>query len=382
MAVPTPGSLTWPGAYDNADTLFGDPVNLVEFTLNGGIGSGDTSFAVLDPNSYISSMEVPGFLRFATGEIVYFTAMSTASFDTVERGVGGTSAASHLDGEVIRFIPVAEYFIQYKAAIMALQVELGLDPAGSLSTLVARLAVALDDDGTLKLSAIAEHTGISDDNIVEIDGTASDDQLARFTTNGIDGLSLANLIVALRGAGLIGIGDNDVLEVDGALAVNDIMQATAAGLQGLTYAQLKAVLNYIESVEGDTTPVLGGDLDANQKDIHDMKQVDFYETVDNGDSGATPTIDWNSGNQQQVKLTLNATFTFTAPAGPCGLTLYLIGNGAAKTTIFPSDCEFLDKAEPDVWGATTNEVVGIISLRYDPSLTPKYVMSGASLGVA
>jgi hypothetical protein len=45
---------------------------------------------------------------------------------------------------------------------------------------------------------------------------------------------------------------------------------------------------------------------------------------DNGDSGATPTIDWKNGNYQKIRMTANATFTFVDPAGPGSFTLRLL----------------------------------------------------------
>jgi len=99
---------------------------------------------------------------------------------------------------------------------------------------------------------------------------------------------------------------------------------------------------YMTDWEDDTSATAGGDVDMSDKDLHNIKQVDFQDTHDNGTSGAGKAIDWNEGNTQKVQLTANCTFTFTAPAGPCGLTLYLIGNATAYTTTFPATAEFVD----------------------------------------
>jgi len=178
------------------------------------------------------------------------------------------------------------------------------------------------------------------------------------------------------------IADNHLVTIDQADATTtEIARLTATGLESRSDAEIKAQLGYIEDVSEDITPTAGGDWDHSDKDLHNLKQVDFQDTHDNTTSGAAKTIDWNECNVQTVQLTGNVTFTFTAPAGPCGLTLYLTGNGTAYTTTFPASAEFVDDGEPEAWGATSGEIVGIISLRYDSTMTPNYIMSGAARGV-
>lgn len=212
---------------------------------------------------------------------------------------------------------------------------------------------------------VNEAQGVADGDVLRVDGTLVDNDLAYATASGIEGKTVTEFVALLRSAGLIGIGNNDILEVDDADAVvNDFARFTASGLQGRSYVETVALLDG------------AAEWDFDDHDLHNMKQVDFYDTHNNGDSGTTETIDWNECNIQKVRLTGNVTFTFTAPAGPCGLTLYLIGDGTVRTTTFPATAEFLDDSEPVAWGSTNNEVVGIISLRYDSSMTPNYIMTG------
>ena len=226
-------------------------------------------------------------------------------------------------------------------------------------TLRTSLGLAIDTD------VLAQRTiGIANTNLLIVNGTLADNDIAYATASGIEGKTVTELVALFRTAGLIGIGDNDILEVDGTVVANDIMQATAAGLKGLTYAELVAL------IDGSA------DWDFADHDLHNMKQVDFQDTHANSDSGAAITINWNECNIQSVRLTANCTFTFTAPAGPCGLTLYLLGDATVRTTTFPATAEFLDGSEPGAWGGTNNEIVGVVSLRYDSAMTPNYIMSG------
>lgn len=284
---------------------------------------------------------------------------------------------------------LATHMNQAFEEIIAIETELGADVAGDQTDLVTRLAVVLDIDGTLKLSGITEHTGIADDNIVEVDGSPNSAEMAVWTANGLDGKTYAELIALWRGAGLIGlddddilevdgtvvdtdmlvanaagvdgktyaelialwrgaaligIGDDDILEVDGTVAANDIMQATASGLQGLTYAELIAL------IDG------AADWDFGDKDLHNMKQVDFQDEHDEGNSSTAITLDFNEGNNLKFTVTDNCTVTLTAPAGPCHVQLKIINGGAFAIT-WPATALFPGGTEPD-WTASGTDIVG------------------------
>lgn len=133
-----PASVNWPTSLDDDTTLFGDPVNLAEFTLNGDIGSGDVTF---DVNESISDLNVPLFMRFQTGELVYVEGMSTPyTLSSVTRGLI-SAAQSHDNAEIVRAVPAAEYIIMLKRAIIALETELGLNPSSAtFADVAARLA--------------------------------------------------------------------------------------------------------------------------------------------------------------------------------------------------------------------------------------------------
>lgn len=145
------------------------------------------------------------------------------------------------------------------------------------------------------------------------------------------------------------------------------------------FATMDDLASEIEIVN-DETPQLGGDLDANEKDIHDMKQVDFFETHDNLTSGTSKTINWNNGNQQKLQMTGDACdLSYTDPSGPCALRLILIGDGTLRTNVdadHDGDAEWLDNGDPSGYGDTDDEIIGILNYVFDPDLIPKYIVSG------
>lgn len=62
------------------------------------------------------------------------------------------------------------------------------------------------------------------------------------------------------------------------------------------------------------------------------KQAYYDAEVDNGESGASKTIDWTAGNVQKITMTDNCTFSFTNPAGPGHYTLRSIQDAGGTNT--------------------------------------------------
>ena len=71
---------------------------------------------------------------------------------------------------------------------------------------------------------------------------------------------------------------------------------------------------YMKDLVDDTSPQLGGELDAGENTIG------FTERVNTSSSGSA-TIDWTKSNHQVITLTENTTLTFISPSKPCNLTL-------------------------------------------------------------
>jgi hypothetical protein len=91
-----------------------------------------------------------------------------------------------------------------------------------------------------------------------------------------------------------------------------------------------ALATKIGSVSEDTTPELGGELDAGEHTIG------FTERSNTSSAGAV-TIDWTKSNHQSITLTEDTTFTFTAPSNPCNLTLRIIQDATGGWNVtFPT----------------------------------------------
>jgi hypothetical protein len=171
----------YPAALDNNTSLLGDQVNQKSLTL----GEAHTnSVTTITMNATVSGVNYPGYILIDS-EVIHYTAISGATLTTCTRGANGTSAATHANEATVYFVPVANWANQLKRAIVATETELGTDPAGSLQDVKTRLAVALNNDGSVKDNAItlAMMAGGTDGNIISYD--ASGDPVAIAT--GSDG---------------------------------------------------------------------------------------------------------------------------------------------------------------------------------------------------
>ena len=99
----------------------------------------------------------------------------------------------------------------------------------------------------------------------------------------------------------------------------------------------------------------------------------FASLVDNGNAGATHTIDWTAGNKQKITTNANCTLTFTAPSGPTSLTLLIVHE--ASTTAYTYTWPVSVKWQNAVPAVTTNTSgsVDIVSCIW---ATPSYYCVG------
>jgi microcystin-dependent protein len=149
MAIPIASQ--YPTAYDDDTTLLGNPVNQIVLTLVGDLSTGATTIPVLED---ISSLNVPLFFVFETGEIVYAEGKDDGlkQLSSVTRS---NTPQGHNDGELIYVSLVAQHFTQPKRAILAIQSTLGLDPQGGAATVAARLQALSTDLAALEASISA-----------------------------------------------------------------------------------------------------------------------------------------------------------------------------------------------------------------------------------
>lgn len=82
------------------------------------------------------------------------------------------------------------------------------------------------------------------------------------------------------------------------------------------------------------------DLEAGGHALLDVLLVSFSEEFDNGESGATPEIDWKNGQKQRITLTSNSvSLSFVDPPGPGNFILKVVQDNQGGRSIngFPSN---------------------------------------------
>lgn len=90
----------------------------------------------------------------------------------------------------------------------------------------------------------------------------------------------------------------------------------------------------------------------------------FDEVVDNGNSGASMTINWQNGNKQKVTLSANCALSFTNPLGPCEGKLLIVqpSSGGPYTPTLPT-MKKLDGANFQ-WSTAAN-AIDVLAWFYD-----------------
>ena len=96
--------------------------------------------------------------------------------------------------------------------------------------------------------------------------------------------------------------------------------------------------NIVPNIVTDTTPELGGNLDAKDKNITGAGSISFTQELDNGSKTANFTVDFATDQKQKVTMTEN-TFTLTLDTTDVGVGNYLlkIVNGGLATLTWASE---------------------------------------------
>ena len=114
---------------------------------------------------------------------------------------------------------------------------------------------------------------------------------------------------------------------------------------------------------------VNGDIIANETITYDTE-------YNNGNSGASITVDWNNGNKQMVTMTANCTIGFTAPPGPSNLVLRLVQDAGGTNTIAITGALWPDGDTPTF--STGGNDVDIVSIYYNG--TNYYCQTGLNFG--
>ena len=246
-------------------------------------------------------------------------------------------------------------------AITSTAVELNLLDNAVGGSIVNNKAVIYDAAGvvnatTFELSgtALAFTRGIADNNLLEVDGSPSNGEFAKFTANGLEGRTAANVLSDI--GGLAASGAAEALNIDHLITLTGVAAAsdnlgTFTGATINDSVTIKAALQALETkVEAVQTDVDGNESDADsaiaavQADV-DQNETDADQAIADLLDGSTDftAIDVNGGNIDGATI---ATSNITVGSGK---TL----NVSAGTLTLADDQISGDKVEGGTINATT-----------------------------
>jgi len=139
---------------------------------------------------------------------------------------------------------------------------------------------------------------------------------------------------------------------------------TASNTITIVEADISDLGTYLANVVEDTTPQLGGDLDANGNDLLNLVVAGFVHPSTILSDG-TDTVDWTTGNGQYINLGSNAaiTLTFTAPPDDTRLQLHITYGTGANSITWPATVKWPGGTAPTLTG--TDAAIDIATFWYD-----------------
>lgn len=151
---------------------------------------------------------------------------------------------------------------------------------------------------------------------------------------------------------------NELSDIDASLAPTDGQILVYNNTSGFFEAQDPAA-GGIANVVDDTTPQLGGNLDAQDNVVSAVEFKDYKETVYAIGSNDAPSIDAANGNVQTVTITAGLAIpdisNFDSGAS---MTLVVTGNGSATDSTTSSICKFANAGASTL---TNNSIVSIFN---------------------
>jgi|GEM_PF-2557522 len=129
------------------------------------------------------------------------------------------------------------------------------------------------------------------------------------------------------------------------------------------------VTTEISNVVEDTTPQLGGDLDAQSNDLNTVGDIDYTTSQATisalGNLGASQVIDWSTATHFTGTLDSNVTITHSNETSGQSITLYLSYSGAQRTITWSDVDTWLDSVDGSAPAApiTTGDVL-VVTLQF------------------
>jgi hypothetical protein len=127
-AQETPGTGRFPTALDTTGSLFNTKDNAIS-TLSSSITNSSSSITVADGSKFPAS----SFSITIDSEVIYATTRSGNSITGLTRGAGGTTAASHTSGAIVRSPPLAAHHNILAAQLVATQAKIGYTASTPIS---------------------------------------------------------------------------------------------------------------------------------------------------------------------------------------------------------------------------------------------------------
>ena len=207
-----------------------------------------------------------------------------------------------------------------------------------VSTTDGNIAITPDGTGSIVLDGL---------NWPQADGTTN----YFLKTDGAGNLSWDAPTASV--ANIVDIGDVDITTV----ADNDLLAYDSVSGNWINQSASEAgITSGIANVVEDTTPQLGGNLDAQGNKIQNPVLEDYAETIHSLGATDTPTITVSNGNVQSVSISAGlALDAFSDAATGQSVTLLVSGSGTASGT----------GAYKFAGGNTTLTTDSVVSIFYD-----------------
>lgn len=231
----------------------------------------------------------------------------------------------------------------------------------------AELDTGVNSSLGLADSALQDITGEAIGSLSDVSiSSVGDNELLTYDTSSGDWINQTAAEVGIAPiadptfTGEIGIGAVNVSETELGILEGATVTTTELNYVSGVTSGIQSQLNAkgtMSNLSEDTTPELGGELDAGAHTIG-------FTLTDNGNSSTADTIDWGASNKQKSTLTDNCTFTFTAPSNPCTVQLILIQDGTGSRTVtWPASVKWPGGTAPTL--STAASSVDVVSLFYD-----------------
>jgi len=245
---------------------------------------------------------------------------------------------------------------QGEQGIQGEQGEIGIDWQGEWSAgeYTERQAVSHNGSSYVATTTTSQEPPHADWDLIALKGT---DGEGTGDVSGPEGATVDNIAVF--------DGTTGKLIKDGGAKISDKQDTLVSGTNIKTINSQSLLGsgnlgNYLENIVEDTTPELGGNLDAKDKNIIGIGSAGFTQELDNGTKTASFTIDFSTDQKQKVTLTANTmTLTLDTTNVKVGNYILKIVNGGLATLTWASESGsiyWVGKTKPTLTSSGTDIV--------------------------